>query len=166
MEVKRICVLGAGTMGNGIAQICAQTGYEVSMMDIEDRFVQAGLSAVKKNLQKFQVPNVELVQTFAPDNLGGLPAPTAVFIGGSGGRMEEILDLVSHRLKPSGHIVINIVALENLSTAVNALKARGFVPDVTLVSVARSTNVMELTRFEALNPVFVVTGVPSPEKEQ
>ncbi len=118
----------------------------------------ADVAIIKKNLRKFHVPNVKVVHTTAPDNLDELPAPTAVFIGGSGGRMTEILDFVSQRLKPGGRIVINIVALENLSSAVNALKARGFVTDVTLVSVARSTHVMELTRFEALNPVFVVAA--------
>jgi len=122
------------------------------------------VAIIKRNLLKFHVPNVEVVHTFAPDGLGNLPDPTAVFIGGSGGRMEEILDFVSHRLKPGGRIVINVVALQNLSAAVNALKVRGFVPDVTLVNVARSTSVRELTRFEALNPVFVVTGVPKREE--
>jgi precorrin-6Y C5,15-methyltransferase (decarboxylating) len=120
----------------------------------------ADVAIIKKNLRKFQSPNIEVVHTFAPDSLDKLPDPTAVFIGGSGGRMEEILDVVGHRLKPGGRIVINVVALENLSAAVNALKARGFAPDVTLVNVARSTSIMKLTRFEALNPVFVVTGVP------
>ena len=118
----------------------------------------ADVAIIKENLRKFYAPNVEVVQSFAPDGLSELPAPTAVFIGGSGGRMEEILDFVSQRLKPGGCVVINIVALENLSAAVSALKARGFVPDVTLVNVARSTNVMELTRFEALNPVFVIAA--------
>jgi len=120
---------------------------------------QKDVAIIKKNLRKFNASNVEVVQTLAPDGLDKLPDPTAVFIGGSGGRMEEILDFVSRRLKPGGRIVINIVAMENLSVAVNALKARGFVPDITLVNIARSTSVMELTRFEALNPVFVVTGV-------
>jgi precorrin-6Y C5,15-methyltransferase (decarboxylating) len=124
------------------------------------------VAIIKRNLRKFQAPNVEVVQAFAPDGLGKLPDPTAVFIGGSGGRMEEILDFVSHRLKPGGRIVLNVVALENLSAAVDALKVRGFVPDVTLVNVARSTSVRELTRFEALNPVFVVTGVLALEKEK
>jgi precorrin-6Y C5,15-methyltransferase (decarboxylating) len=105
------------------------------------------------------VPNVEVVQAFAPDGLENLPNPTAVFIGGSGGRMEEIIDFVCQRLKPGGRIVINIVVLEHLSVAIDALKARGFVPEVTLVNIARSTSVGELTRFEALNPVFVVTAV-------
>jgi precorrin-6Y C5,15-methyltransferase (decarboxylating) len=120
---------------------------------------QKDIAIIKKNLRKFQVPNVEVVQAFAPDGLDGLPNPTAVFIGGSGGKMEEILDFVCQRLKPGGRIVINIVVLEHLSVAINVLKARGFVPEVTLVNVARSTGVGELTRFEALNPVFVVTGV-------
>jgi precorrin-6Y C5,15-methyltransferase (decarboxylating) len=118
----------------------------------------ADVAIIRKNLRKFRVPNVEVVQTFAPDGLGNLPDPTTVFIGGSGGRMEEILDFVSQRLKPGGRIVINIVALENLGAAVNTLKARGFVTDVTLVNIARSTSVMELTRLEALNPVFVVAA--------
>jgi len=118
----------------------------------------ADVAIIKENLRKFYAPNVEVVQSFAPDGLSELPAPTTVFIGGSGGRIEEILDFVSHKLKPGGRIVINVVVLENLVAAVNALKARGFVPDVTLVNVARSTNVMELTRFEALNPVFVIAA--------
>ena len=119
---------------------------------------QKDVAIIRKNIRKFNVPNVEVVPAFAPDGLDRLPDPTAVFIGGSGGRMEEILNVACRRLKPGGRIVINIVVLENLSAAVNALKARGFVTDVTLVSIARSTGVMELTRFEALNPVFVVTA--------
>ena len=52
MEIKKICVLGAGLMGSGIAQISAEAGYEVSMRDIEDRFVQGGLNIIKKNYER------------------------------------------------------------------------------------------------------------------
>ena len=52
MEVKKICVLGAGLMGNGIAQVCAQAGYMVSMRDVEQRFVDGGMDAIKKNLAR------------------------------------------------------------------------------------------------------------------
>ena len=51
MEIKKICVLGAGIMGHGIAQVCAQGGYDVKMRDIEDRFVQAGLERIGKFLE-------------------------------------------------------------------------------------------------------------------
>ncbi|MGD0056592.1 MAG: 3-hydroxybutyryl-CoA dehydrogenase [Methanomassiliicoccales archaeon] len=52
MELKRIGVVGAGTMGSGIAQIAAQTGFDVVMRDIEESFVQSGLSKIEKNLSK------------------------------------------------------------------------------------------------------------------
>jgi len=52
MEIKKICVLGAGLMGSGIAQVSAEAGYEVSMRDIEDRFVQGGLNTIKKNYER------------------------------------------------------------------------------------------------------------------
>jgi len=52
MEIKVIGVLGAGSMGNGIAQVASQAGYQVIMRDIEDRFVQNGLNAIEKFLSK------------------------------------------------------------------------------------------------------------------
>ena len=52
MEIKRICVIGAGLMGNGIAQVCAAAGYQVSMQDIEKRFVDNGMNTIKKNLAR------------------------------------------------------------------------------------------------------------------
>ena len=52
MEIKNICVLGAGLMGNGIAQVCAQAGYTVAMRDIEQRFVDKGMETITKNLSR------------------------------------------------------------------------------------------------------------------
>jgi len=52
MEIKKICVLGAGIMGSGIAQVSGEAGYQVSMRDVEDRFVQGGLNTIKKNLER------------------------------------------------------------------------------------------------------------------
>ena len=52
MNIKVIGVLGAGSMGNGIAQVAAQAGYQVVMRDIEDRFVENGLKAIQKFLTK------------------------------------------------------------------------------------------------------------------
>jgi 3-hydroxybutyryl-CoA dehydrogenase len=55
MEIKTIGVVGAGTMGNGIAQIAAQIGCSVVMRDVEDRFVDNGL----KNINRFLSKSVE-----------------------------------------------------------------------------------------------------------
>ena len=50
MEINKIGVIGAGQMGNGIAQVAAQAGHEVVMRDIEDRFIEAGMKNIEKNL--------------------------------------------------------------------------------------------------------------------
>ncbi len=52
MEIKKVCVLGAGLMGNGIAQVCAQAGMEVTLRDIEQHFVDGGMNTIKKNLSR------------------------------------------------------------------------------------------------------------------
>lgn len=52
MEIKKICVLGAGLMGNGITQVCAQSGYQVFMRDIEQRFLDGGMATIKTNLSR------------------------------------------------------------------------------------------------------------------
>jgi len=54
LDVKRVCVLGAGLMGHGIAQVCAQTGgFEVTMRDVEQRFVDNGMRMINDSLQRF-----------------------------------------------------------------------------------------------------------------
>lgn len=52
MEIKNVCVLGAGLMGNGIAQVCAQAGFQVTMRDIEQRFIDGGMKTISKNLSR------------------------------------------------------------------------------------------------------------------
>lgn len=52
MEIKKVCVIGAGLMGNGIAQICAQAGYQVSLREIGQDFLDKGMAAISKNLAR------------------------------------------------------------------------------------------------------------------
>jgi len=51
-EIKRIGVVGAGTMGNGIAHVFAQNGYQVTLQDLQDEFVQKGVQTIAKNLDR------------------------------------------------------------------------------------------------------------------
>lgn len=50
MKIEKVCVLGAGLMGSGIVQVCAQAGYTVALRDIEQRFVDGGMNTIRKNL--------------------------------------------------------------------------------------------------------------------
>jgi 3-hydroxybutyryl-CoA dehydrogenase len=51
-EIKKVGVVGAGQMGNGIAHVAAQAGIDVVMHDVKDEFVQRGLGTIGKNLQR------------------------------------------------------------------------------------------------------------------
>lgn len=52
MEVKNVMVIGAGQMGSGIAQVCAQAGYAVILNDLKEEFVERGLAVINKNLSR------------------------------------------------------------------------------------------------------------------
>jgi 3-hydroxybutyryl-CoA dehydrogenase len=52
MTIAKIAVIGAGLMGSGIAQVAAQSGFQVSLNDVEQRFIDRGLSIIDKNLKR------------------------------------------------------------------------------------------------------------------
>jgi len=52
VAIKNVFVIGAGTMGNGIAQVSAQAGYTVTMSDVKDEFISRGMAAIEKSLDR------------------------------------------------------------------------------------------------------------------
>ncbi|MGE8391003.1 3-hydroxybutyryl-CoA dehydrogenase [Pseudomonas sp. BIGb0427] len=52
MSIQNIAVIGAGTMGNGIAQVCAVAGYQVTLIDVSDAALERGLATLRKNLER------------------------------------------------------------------------------------------------------------------
>ena len=52
MSIARVGVIGAGTMGNGIAHVFARNGYQVTLCDVEQRFLDRGLETIGKNLDR------------------------------------------------------------------------------------------------------------------
>jgi precorrin-6Y C5,15-methyltransferase (decarboxylating) len=116
---------------------------------------------IEENIHRLGASRVKVVPAFAPEGLDELPDPTAVFIGGSGGKLTEILKVACPRLLPGGNVVLNIVNLESLNLAAEGLRSEGLEVEVTLVSVARSLSASSFSRLQALNPVFIVRGEKS-----
>jgi precorrin-6Y C5,15-methyltransferase (decarboxylating) len=121
------------------------------------------LTFLRDNLKKFVARNVKLVEAFAPDGLDDLPDPDRVFIGGSGGMLEEIIDAVARRLKVDGRLVINAVTLDTLSKAVEALEGNGYGVEVTCVNISRTKSLSDYKLFEAQNPVYIITATKESE---
>ena len=69
MAIKKVCVIGSGTMGSGIAQVSAQAGYETTMIDVKQEFLDRGLGIIKTSLGKFvqkgKIQREEMNETLA-----------------------------------------------------------------------------------------------------
>jgi precorrin-6Y C5,15-methyltransferase (decarboxylating) len=141
--------IGAGSGSVGIEAARAQptaTVYAVEKRAMLCRHLQ-------ENLTRFPAPNLRWVAGLAPSVLVDWPDPHTVFIGGSGGKLAEIIAVARQRLHSGGRLVINLATLENLQ------QVRLLLPEAQIVQAQfnRGVPILEMVRFEALNPVFVVT---------
>jgi len=116
------------------------------------------LGFLRDNLRKFTARNIMLIEAYAPEGLDDLPDPDRVFIGGSGGLLEEIIEAVDKRLKSDGMIVLNAVTLDTLTKAVEFLEDHGYTVEVTCVNVAKTRGLTEYKMFESLNPVYIIAA--------
>lgn len=111
---------------------------------------------LEANVASLGVGNVRAVYAEAPEGLADLPAPDAVFIGGSGGRLRDILDAVVGRLQPGGRVVLNCITLETLSVGWEWLSTHGLEPEVTSVQLAHSRPLGRLHSLEPDNLIFIL----------
>lgn len=116
-----------------------------------------GCALIKANREKFRTRNLVLMEGLAPAALLDLPAPDAVFIGGSKGSLAAIVDAALDK-NPDARICVSAIALESLSAAVTALTAKGRTVQVSQIAVSRARAVGGLHLMMAQNPIYLITG--------
>ena len=112
---------------------------------------------IERNRERFGAWNLTLVQGRAPEALADLPAPDAVFIGGTKCGMEQVISTVLEK-NPHARICVSAIALETLTAATAALTAHGLEAEVTQIGVSRTKAAGTLHLLMANNPVFLITG--------
>lgn len=143
--------------------IGAGTGSVSIEMALQSRQVWAieqkeeALELIQKNRKKFCAWNLHPLLAKAPEGLEELPAADVVFIGGSGGKMAEILAFVEKK-NPQARICISAIALESLQAASQALEEAGYETEVSQIFVSRTKKVGGLHMLLAQNPVFLIRG--------
>jgi len=142
---------GSGSVGLEAARLCPN-GWVYAIEKNE-----ADFEIAKSNQVQMGIHHYTLVNAKAPECLEAWPNPDAVFIGGSGGELAELIKLVVARLNEGGHLVMNFVTIENLTAAVEALKAMNVSWQVTQMQVSRSKPILHMHRMAAENPVWIVT---------
>ncbi len=141
---------GSGSVGLEAARLCS----EGHVYAIEKNADDAAIG--QRNRRAMGLSNHTLIHGKAPVGLDAWPDPDAVFIGGSGGELAELIQLILKRLKPRGWLVMNFVTIENLSAAVETLKAAGVEWDMLQLQASRSKPILHMHRMAAENPVWLV----------
>jgi precorrin-6Y C5,15-methyltransferase (decarboxylating) len=113
---------------------------------------------IRANAETFGVRNLHAVHGVAPDVFGDLPAPDAVFVGGTGHEIARLLESAWEALRPGGQLVVNLATLESLSSTYSVLRRLAGSVHVLLVNIARGTEQLETLRFEAVNPTFLLSA--------
>lgn len=143
---------GSGSVSIELARLCPEGRVFAIEKNRED------FELIERNMRRFGIENITAVCERAPAGLERFADPDAVFIGGSGGEMEEILSVCTARMKPRGSIVANLITMENLHHVSHFFKEGPWEVAYTLVQVSRSKPILEMVRYEALNPITIAVA--------
>ncbi len=145
--------IGAGT---GSVAIAAARRANRGMVYAVERKPEA-VELIRKNIAKLGAYNVCVTQGSAPQVLLALPQPDCVFIGGSGGNMDEIFAAVLAK-NENARIVVNAIALETLGEARAAFARQGIPCETVCVNTARAEQIGRYAMMQANNPIYIISG--------
>ncbi|MFA9422583.1 MAG: precorrin-6y C5,15-methyltransferase (decarboxylating) subunit CbiE [Sedimentibacter sp.] len=146
-------------IGAGTGSVSIETALKLSdgtLYAIEKS--KEAVVLIKKNIEKFKAFNIEIIESVAPQGLDNLPKPDSVFIGGSGGNMDEIFNFVLNK-NPNVNIVINTITLQSLNEALQAME-KYKLRDVEIVNltVSKSKKVGYYDMMMGQNPIYIISG--------
>ncbi|MBD5448201.1 MAG: precorrin-6y C5,15-methyltransferase (decarboxylating) subunit CbiE [Treponema sp.] len=143
--------IGAGT---GAVSIDIARSAHCAVYAVEEN--AAACALIRQNRAKAGAVNVAVCPGRAPDSLSGLPAPAAVFVGGSDGDLDAILRAV-YQKNPAARVVVSCVTLETLAQLQATARALGRDYEAAQLSVARTKAAGAYHFLAAQNPVWLVT---------
>ena len=144
---------GSGSVAIEAGQISPGGQIYAIEMDVDD------FALIGQNAARFGVHNVLPIHGAAPDAWQDLPNPDAIFIGGTGRQLATIVTDALARLKPGGRIVADMASIDNLSEIQAFLREATGDVKVWMFSVAKGNYQLERIRFDAQNPIFVVSAI-------
>lgn len=153
-EDSYVLDIGAGTGSFAVEAALAASRGRVFAVEREEE----GVALIEANRQRHRLEHLEVLAGAAPEALRSVPPCDVVFIGGSGGRLGDILERCDELLKPGGRLVITAVTTETLHGALALCEGRpGYTPVQAFgVQATRLRRAGRSHLFQALNPVFII----------
>ena len=143
-------------VGAGTGSVCVEMALAARwgrVYAVERQPEACGL--IRQNRERFGAWNLTVVPGRAPEALAELPAPDAVFVGGSGGELADILTAAMER-NPAARICVSAVTLETLAAATAALTAAGREAEVCQIAVSHARAAGRYHLLTAANSVFLI----------
>ena len=117
------------------------------------------IELTKKNIEKFGLTNISVIFGNAKEKISEFDLADAIFVGGTGGDTEEIVNLCQDKLKSGGRIVIGIILIETLYSVLQVLEKLQFDSvDITQVTISKSRKTSKGTMMLARNPVTIISA--------
>jgi cobalt-precorrin-6B (C15)-methyltransferase len=148
-------------IGCGSGSISIETALQVGSSGkvIAIDYDNNAIELTKKNIEKFGVTNVTVISGNAKEKISDLEDADAIFIGGTGGDTQEIVQQCQDKLKSGGRIVIGIILIETLHSVLQILDQLKFDSvDITQVTISKSRRTSTGTMMLARNPVTIVSA--------
>ncbi|MDO4619011.1 MAG: precorrin-6y C5,15-methyltransferase (decarboxylating) subunit CbiE [Lachnospiraceae bacterium] len=145
--------VGCGTGSVTVEMALAAHRGRVFACDLSEEAVKL----TKQNCSRFHISNGSVQKGRAPDCLAELPAPDAVFIGGSSGSVKEITEAALAK-NPQAVIVVTAIALETLQKGTEAMEELGLSPEVRQIFAAETKCAGKLHLLTGGNPTFIIRG--------
>lgn len=143
--------VGSGTGSIAIEVAGLSDSIQVYAIERKEEAVQL----IRKNQEKFGLENITVIETEAPDGLDELPAPTHAFIGGSGRKMKQILNVL-YQKNPRLRVVINAITMESICDIKEILATYPIEREqVVQMQVSRAKQVGGYHMMQAENPVWI-----------
>lgn len=144
--------IGAGT--GSVAVECARMAYNGKVYAVEKN--KEAIKLIERNKILHGTDNLEIIKGEAPGILGGLEVPTHVFIGGSSGRLNQIIDIIFSK-NGNARIVINAVTLETITEVQSIIKEKRLCgTDITCITVSKAKEAGNYHMMAGLNPVWII----------
>lgn len=143
--------IGSGT--GAVAVEIAEQSESICVYAVEQK--EEGINLIQQNKEKFRIPNIEIIQGKAPDCLKELPIPTHAFIGGSGGRLKEILKAL-YQKNSAMRVVLTSISLETIGEITTIIKKMPIIDEeIIQLQVSRSKKVKNYHLMQAENPIYI-----------
>ena len=145
--------------GSGSISVEAALQVESSGKILAIDFDEKAIELTKKNAEKFQISNITTIFGNAKEKILELEQSDAIFIGGTGGDTQKIVELSQTKLKSGGRIVIGTILIETLSAVLQILEKLQFEEvDITQVTISKSRKITTGTMMLARNPVTIISA--------